>query len=99
MFISIYIYEDIKNYIRNNFTQKEIFLSKTAQLCSSYENFYKYLDYSEDEYEKIINCLTQIKPIQQGFMSNHGTAIITDVADDLIWAYQFEKEKEVSYDF
>ena len=95
----IYINEDIMNYIKNNFNQKEIFLSKTAQLCSSYENFYKCLDYSDDEYEKIINCLTQIKPIQQGFMSNHGTAIRTDVADDLIWAYQLENGKEVSYTY
>ena len=95
----IYINEDIKNYIKNNFNQKEIFLSKTAQLCSSNENFYRHLNYSDDEYEKIITCLTQIKPIQQGFEANHGSAVIFDVEDDLIWAYQFENGKEVSYTY
>lgn len=93
----IYVDNSIKNKIKQSFTRKHITLSETARLGSRYDNIYENLGYTESEHQKIINCLTKIEPIDDDYRGNHGTATIYDVANNLIWAYQFENRKEACY--
>lgn len=93
----IYINEDIINYIKNNFEKKKIYLSEDAKLGCTSENIYDCLNYSNDEYKNIIKCLTKISPLYQGYEVKNGKVTRYSVADDLIWASQFENGAEVSY--
>lgn len=95
----IYINEEETNKIKSTFSQKSITLSETARLGSDYANYYKGLEYTEEEHKEIINLLRHINPLYEGYFVEHGSVTISDVADDFIWAYQYENGKPVTYTY
>lgn len=85
-------------YIKNNFSKKNIILSEYAKLgVSSTDNPYEYLDYTAEEEKEIIKLLSKIHPLYNDEDGLHGSYTIHDYRDDLLMVHQLENKKEETY--
>jgi hypothetical protein len=82
--------------IRSNFQHKDIVLSDSARLGSSYVKMYD--DMTEDELKEVIVALQKIQPIYQEFADDHSSPGSShSIVENHIFAYQYEDGREIVY--
>jgi len=101
---AIYINNEIANKIKTTFLKsKNIYLSDTAKLGFYDANLYKNLDYTEEEYNRIINLLSKTRPVESAMWAEFETSFKFawpfDIENNSIWAYQMENEFPVAYKY
>ncbi len=96
VFRNVFITRSELENIRSIFQHKDIVLSDTARLGSTYVKMYD--DMTDEELKAVITALQGVQPIYQDFADDHSSPGSShSIVENHIFAYQYENGREIVY--